>query len=64
MHKEIKSDLLQVLSRTEMKKVLGGLKQSGDGKCSDSNCQMGDDGKRKVCPTGCSCESSETRPCY
>ena len=68
MNKNTKLGIMKSLSRTELKKVLGGVQDedaiSDGGKCSDSNCRMQDNGVRKECPTGCKCESSELRPCY
>jgi hypothetical protein len=68
MNAQMKEGIINFLSRADMKVVLGGADstlESGDGtKCSDHNCQMQADGTRKKCPEGCSCESSETRPCY
>ncbi len=62
MDKKMKSGILKSLTRNEMKNVFGGLNEVA--KCSDSNCQKDDNGVRKKCPTGCVCESSESRPCY
>jgi hypothetical protein len=68
MNNKIKLGIMQSLSRTEMKKVLGGdasEQEIGSGAvCSDSNCQKKDDGTRKTCPSGCKCDSAEGNPCY
>jgi hypothetical protein len=60
----MKSGIMQSLSRTEMKNILGGYVIDDTAKCSDSNCQKDASGVRKKCPTGCKCDSAEGSPCY
>lgn len=66
MNAQMKEGVINFLSRADMKVLLGGVDTTleGEVKCSDYNCQKQADGTRKKCPEGCSCESSETRPCY
>jgi hypothetical protein len=65
MNKQMKSGIMESLSRTEMKKILGGVAPSGGGAaCKDSDCQPEANGVRKKCPTGCKCDSAEGNPCY
>jgi hypothetical protein len=68
MNAQMKAGIAKFLNRAEMKAVLGGIDSTLDeaeaASCSKSNCQLQADGTRKKCPTGCSCDSSEARPCY